>query len=333
MRSPKVWAGIIASALFIGLLLRQVDLGEMRAHISEVRTGWPWLVAAMGIVMLALGVRGWRWRVILDRSARISTREALSLLIIGYAANNVLPMRTGELVRAQLLYQRAGVSRLATLGTIIVERIFDVLVLALFLTGTVVFAGGIDERVRVFSLLITTGAAGAAGVVALLTVWPRAAELCVAMLRVVPAGVRPRMQVLLGNFLVGLGSLHGGRVWLAVAGSSVLTWALEAAAFWLVGQAFALPITPVLYLAVCAAATLAVAAPSTAGGVGPFEVSASALLVVFGVPASHAAAYALVLHVTLIVPVVVLGVVLLWRQHLRFGSMWRAAQVPTGVSE
>jgi uncharacterized membrane protein YbhN (UPF0104 family) len=136
--------------------------------------------------------------------------------------------------------------------------------------------------------------------------------------------VRSRAQRLLGNFLAGLGSLRGAGSWSAAAGMSVLTWLLEATAFWLVGESFGLDLDPALYLAVCGAATLAIAAPSTAGGVGPFEVSASLLLAAFGVASGPAAAYALVMHAVLIVPVVVIGVLLLWRQQLGIGALMRA---------
>ena len=75
----------------------------------------------------------WRWRIVLDSTVRITTPNAVSLLLIGYAANNLLPMRAGDVVRAQLLHQQHGTSRLAGLGTVVVEKIFDGIILALFL--------------------------------------------------------------------------------------------------------------------------------------------------------------------------------------------------------
>ena len=91
---------------------------------------------------------------------RVSAPEAFSLLVIGYAANNVLPVRAGEFVRAGLLQSRHGTPWSTGLGAIAVERVLDGLVLALFLSGTVLLAGG-DGVVRALAALAAAGFATA----------------------------------------------------------------------------------------------------------------------------------------------------------------------------
>lgn len=329
VRNPRVWIGLAVSALFMALLLRQVDRDELLASLAGVRVGW--LVVAIAVEFIALWVRGMRWRLILHSTVRVRDRDAVAMLLIGYAANNVLPLRAGELVRAQLLYNRHGTGRLATLGTIVVERIFDVLVLALFLASAVA-ATEVDSALRSSALLLLVLASAAAVCVAVLAAWPRATELLVRMLGVLPAGIRPRARAALGSFLGGLSALRGGRAWLAVAAASTVSWALEAAAYWVVGLAFGLPVGPLAYLAVCGAANLALAVPSTAGGIGPFEYFTGLMLRTYGATAVVSTAYALVLHALLLVPVVVVGVLLLWRQHIGIGTIVHAraaaAEVP-----
>jgi uncharacterized protein (TIRG00374 family) len=325
VRNPRVWIGIAVSAVFLALLLRQVDGAELRDALRDVRPSW--LVLAVAVELVALWVRGTRWQVVLSTTVRISAFDAFALLMIGYAANNLLPMRAGEVVRAQLLHDRHRASRLAGLGTIAVERIFDGLTLALLLAGTVAFAGG-DDALRALAALMTVAFSAALLVLALLALQPRFAEWLVSLLRIAPAAIRPRARAWLGSFLAGLNALRGGRAWMTVAALSALTWVLEAAAYWLVGEGFGLGLAPWVYLAVCGAANLAIAVPSTAGGIGPFEFFARQVVVAFGVSSAAGTAYALVLHALILVPVVLIGLALLWRQHLGVRTVLRAAETP-----
>jgi hypothetical protein len=91
-----------------------------------------------------------------------------------------------------------------------------------------------------------------------------------------------------------------------------------------VGTGFGLGLSPLVYFGLCGAANLAIAAPSTSGGIGPFEYFASLVAVWFGAQTAAATAYALVVHALVLIPVVVLGAILLWRQHLGFGSLLQA---------
>ncbi len=324
LRNRRVWIGFAVSILFLGLLLRQVDRHELSSALEDVNPAW--LVAAFGIELAALWFRALRWRLILDSSVHLKTRDAFSIVIIGYAANNLLPVRAGELVRAQLVYDSHGTSRLGTLGTIVVERIFDGLILALFLAGTVALAGGSDF-LRVVAALMTAGFVVGTLIVAMLGMQgERSDSWTTRLLSVVPVRVRPRARVWLGSFIAGLAGLRGARVWGSVIATTILSWGLEAVAYWFVGIGFGIDLDLPLYLAVCGAANLAIAAPSTAGGVGPFEFFAQKALTAFGVSTAAATVYALVLHALLLVPVVLLGIVLLWRRHVSLGTMLRAGQ-------
>ena len=101
-----------------------------------------WLLAAAPVYAGALWLRAARWRRILWPELPLGARGTLAPMLVGYAANNVLPARAGELLRALILKRRHGTSRSAAVGTIVVERALDGLVLALFLSGTVAVAGG-----------------------------------------------------------------------------------------------------------------------------------------------------------------------------------------------
>jgi uncharacterized protein (TIRG00374 family) len=323
-RNRRVWIGLAVSIVFLALLLRQVDGHELGTALEEIQP--TWLVAAFAVELGALWFRALRWRFILDSSVRLKTGDAFSIVIIGYAANNLLPVRAGELVRAQLLYDSHGASRMGTLGTIVVERIFDGLILALFLAGTIALAGGSDF-LRVVAALMTAGFVVGTIILALLAMQPAGSDTwTVRLLRLVPMRIRPRARVWVGSFIEGLAGLRGANAWTRVIAATIVSWGLETVAYWLVGIGFGLDLDLPLYLAVCGAANLAIAAPSTAGGVGPFEFFAQKALTAFGVTTAAATVYALVLHALLLIPVVLLGIVLLWRRHMGLGSVLRAGR-------
>ena len=322
-RQPRVWLGLVVSAAFFVLLLRQVDGRELLDAIREVRPAW--LVVALAVYFAGLWVRALRWRLILRPHVEVAGRDAFALLVIGYAANNVLPVRAGEFVRAGLLQQRHGAPWATGLGTIVVERILDGLVLAAFLAATVALAGG-DGLLRTLALVALLGFAVVAAMLVLLgrTSGRRARRL----MPLVPSRFRVRIEATLARFAVGLTALRGTRAWASLAALSVATWGLEAATYWLIGLAFALPLDAPLYLGLCAAANLAIAAPSTAGGIGPFEYFAREVAVFYGAGVAAATAYALVLHVLILVPVLLLALALLWRRHLAPGTLLHAPAGP-----
>ena len=103
---------------------------------------------------------------------------------------------------------------------------------------------------------------------------------------------------------------------------------MEAASYWFVGLAFGLDLAPPVYLGVAGAANLAIAAPSTAGGVGPFEFFTREIVVAFGITTATATAYALVLHALILVSVVLGGVLLAWRTQIGVASIVRAPIEP-----
>src|SRR5262249_13382685 len=95
-----------------------------------------WLAPAIATYWIGLMLRSWRWGIILAPVRRLNFLQVFHGLLVGYAANYVLPARLGELVRADFLGRRHGISRLSIIGTIVVERLFDIVVFIGF-----VFAG------------------------------------------------------------------------------------------------------------------------------------------------------------------------------------------------
>src|SRR5690606_31179636 len=152
----------------------------------------------------ALWVRALRWRIVLRPAVEMGQAEATSTVVIGYAANNVLPVRAGEVVRAVLVQRRHGASRLTVLGTIVVERVFDGLVLAAFLAVTIALFGG-NGVLRGLAALGGIGFLVITLLLALLAARPAwSAAKLMALLGLAPARLRPTLRLWTGSFLDGL---------------------------------------------------------------------------------------------------------------------------------
>lgn len=327
MRSLRIWLGTAISLAFIVLLLWRVDGREVLRALQQVNP--IWLLPAGVAFAASIWVRVLRWRTILERVMPVSTSETAEVLIIGCAANNILPARTGEVVRAVLLRRRHGESMMTALGTIVVERVFDGLILALMLAGTLAYLGS-NAVLRNVALLAGAAFGGVALVLVALALAPMLTRRLIdAVLSVPPKAIGEPVQAIAARFIDGLTLLGGAKTWGVVALASAATWLLEAAAYWSIGVGFGLPLSPVVFLAICGAANLTVAVPSTSGSIGPYEYLVVVVVTAFGagITESTATAYAFGVHAFVLIPVTLVGVLLLWRRDLGLGDLSRADPV------
>src|SRR5512135_711169 len=130
MKRWQFWVGLLISALFLYLVLRKIDYTTLW-QVLKAANYW-WLLPGVAVYFIALWVRSWRWHYLLRPLKAISTRSMFPIVTMGYAGNNIFPARAGEVVRAVVLKRKEGVPISASLATIIVERVFDGIVMLAF---------------------------------------------------------------------------------------------------------------------------------------------------------------------------------------------------------
>jgi len=308
--SRKLWLGLGGTALFLGLFFWRTDLAELADALAQAN--YWWVVPAVAIWFLSAVLRSLRWHYLLRRLANLSTATLYPIVIIGYMANNLLPLRTGELVRAYILGERHKVSKMSTLGTIAVERVFDGVVLVAFL----VLAGaalGLSSELRALAIGMALGFAVLLAAFVYVASSPeRARRWTERLVGLLPRALRRRAEGLVEAFLTGLQSLQSPYLVGLILATSLGAWLLEALMYYLVGLSFDIGEGYAAYLMVAAAANLAITLPSTSGGIGPFELLAKETLAFLGVGSALAGAYAVALHGLLLLPVIAAGLVFLW---------------------
>jgi glycosyltransferase 2 family protein len=280
----------------------------------------------------AVWARTWRWHYMLRHLKPIPTGRLFPVVVIGYMGNNVYPARAGELLRSYVLRRREGVPISASVATVVLERLFDGLVMLLFVFVTLPFAPLppiFSAVVSVFSLLFL----GALGVFLALAARPERMSRLYAWVvdRAVPAGMRPKVHGLFDRFVEGLQSLRSPRELALIFLSSCLIWLTETLKYWFVMHAFPFEVSFLVLMLMTAVVNLATTLPSTPGYVGTFDLPGIAVLTAFGVPAALAASYTLVLHVALWLPITALGAVFMLMDHMGWRDFGQAAEARAEV--
>lgn len=325
--------GFAITVVFLVLAVRNVDLAAVGRELAAA--DYRLLLPAAVCTLSGYLLRTARWRAILHPVQPAPFRTVFSVLMLGFAANNVLPARVGEVVRAYTLRQKTGAPVSLGFATIVVERVFDgVTLLALMaLALRVAPALADDERLRlVESLSVVVFASALIALVALLLLRERAVALAGWLARPLPERFGRRVSAMAESFIVGLDCLRRPGAVLRIAALSLLIWTCEAGSYAFVARAFDLGLGPaqemsaVLFLVVFV--NLGIMIPSAPGYIGTFQFFARLALVPFGVPGERAVGLAVVSHAMQYVLVTGIGLVIVWREHL---SLVRLARAPATV--
>jgi uncharacterized protein (TIRG00374 family) len=330
LKSWHFWLGVLISVVFIWLALRGLQLNQFWDAVQTANYGW--LLPGIAIYFVAVWARAWRWHYLLRPVKKISTRRMFPVVAIGYMGNNIYPARAGEVLRAVILKRKEDVSMSASLATIIVERIFDGVVMLGFvfvnlpelakLTGESGFVGNIQQVA-----IIGTGVfIGALILFLLAAMFPQATARIGQWFieRLLPQRLRPQTRALMHKFLDGLASLRSPFNILMVFLTSVVIWLLETGKYWFVMHAFNFSVSFFALMLMNGIVNLATTIPSAPGYIGTFDAPGIAVLTAYGVNQATAAGYTLVLHVALWLPITLLGAYFLTREGIHWSDSLRA---------
>ena len=134
----KFWIGFGTGALLLALFLVTVDLGRMGEALAGAN--YLYLAPGIGLYLVSVLFRTLRWQELLRHIRPMSVSRLYPVVVVGYMANNLLPLRLGELVRSYYVGEREGISKTASLATILVERVLDALTLLFFIAVISLFA-------------------------------------------------------------------------------------------------------------------------------------------------------------------------------------------------
>ena len=331
----KAIIGSIISIVILAFMLMVIDYRQLWDALK--RANYWYLIPFVAIVIFSMVLRAWRWRLIITPLGRVPFARLYASTMIGFMANNVLPARLGEAVRAYSLGARSGISRSALFGTIIVERVYDSFTLLAMLWLVFLFskAASSAEAASIKSFGYVFLAVNVALLI-LLIFLQRKTEPTLdwlgRMARWLPEKIRQPAREIIEKFARGLILTPNLPVTLGIVFSSILLWTIMALSNYLIFLAFGygpFPSDSAHYLPIEASfvvlvvVSLAITMPSTPGYFGVFHAGCIlALKVYLDLPAgqfiAEAAAIAIVMHAAQYVPITLLGFYHLKTEHLRF---------------
>ncbi len=324
--------GFGISALFIYYLLPGLKLDEVAATLRTAN--YWWIVPGVAVYFIGLGARTWRWHYMLRHLKPIPLNRLFPVVCIGYFGNNVYPFRAGEVIRSYVLKRKEAIPMASSLTTVIIERIFDGLVMILFVFLALPFAP-IPAAYRQFVILLTIILVLATAVF----VWMAGRQARMSQLygwlavRLLPPPVRSRADDIFQRFMDGIQSLSSPRDIGMIFLTSVAVWLMETVKYWFVMHAFDFNVSFLALMLMNGIVNLATTLPSAPGYLGTFDTPGIETLVAYGVGRDLAAAYTAVLHVALWVPVTAVGAWFFWREQLTWGDFDAAKQEAGSVKE
>jgi glycosyltransferase 2 family protein len=323
----RLLVGIVISAVFLGITLRNVDLGKAADAIG--RAAPAGLAVALVIVLIDLSLRALRWHVLLraveDATVPPPYRLAFGYLTLGFAANFVLPARLGDIARAVLAADAFKAPRLAIFGTILIERVSDGLTfLGLAILSSLVVASASELRaLTVYAVLLAVG-----GLIAAAVGWLAITRTALASTRVAAA-----IMGIVRRLTAGAGAFRHVR---SAASFLILTALLATTATlvaWAVLQAVGVNLSPVQTVLFLSGIALSLAIPAAPGAIGTYEFVGVAIITGLGYTPEQGLATILLMRILTTFPSALIGLVSIWALHVRPGAIAESAEAPAAEVE
>jgi uncharacterized protein (TIRG00374 family) len=329
----KFWGGMAVSVFFMTLLLGKMDFRQLGAALCSA--DYRFILLAIACTFFSYFLRAVRWRYLLISEKLIPLNSLYPATIIGYMANNLLPARLGEFVRAYVLAEREGLETPAVFASLVIDRLFDgftvllILVVTLFTLRLPQGMTDAESALKVGGVI--TFLLYSAVLFFLFLLKRRTAETLSLMgwlLKPFPRTFSDRLLPLLGSFVEGIRISPRPIHLVALLFSSLLIWVFAVLPVDMILRGFGiqLPMTASMFILVLL--VFAVMVPASPGYIGTYHYACFQGLSLFGIPESIAVSIALVIHGTSFFPVVIAGFFHLWSDRVSLGVVRDAGGCP-----
>jgi glycosyltransferase 2 family protein len=325
----KFWFGILVSLFFMVLLLKKIDFRSLVTALRSADIFYIFLAICFTFFNYFLRAVRWRYLLISEKSIRLSSLYPAT--IIGYMANNLLPARLGEFVRAYMLAQKEQLETPAVFASLVIDRLFDgftVLLLLLITLFTLRMPAGMEDAAGALR------AGGAimfllyCGVVLFLYLLKRQTVRTLSavgyVLKPFPKRFSDSIIPLLGSFIGGIRLSRRGGHLAALFASSAGIWLFCILPVDMTLRSFNihLPVTASIFILILL--VFAVMVPASPGYIGTYHYACYKGLSVFGVPETTSVSIALIMHGTGFFPVIIAGLYYLWKNKISLNELQRA---------
>ena len=318
-------AGIAVSCICIYCALRGINFPEVAASFRAMQ--YAYVLPVLVMVLGNLYLRSYRWGIMINTLISYDQWTLFRVSAIGFMAIGVLPARLGEFARPYLVKQQSGVRMSATMATVVLERVFDLLTLMVFLFIVLVKISLPPEIFKTGLIMLTISLSLLTVLIILGTKQNFSAQTIGKILGLLPDRIGKPAARLAAAFLEGLQLLPDVKKTLWVLLLSLVTWLLLGLSNYFMFQAFDMHLSIMNAFAILAIVALGVMIPAAPGFIGTYHYACVLGLTTFGIAKSEAFSYAIALHFLQVAPVILLGLLFLPFQKLTFGGLIRRAGV------
>lgn len=333
----KTVISLLVGALFLYWFAHKLNWTEVWLEVREAN--WAQLGLALALFIGTYFVRVLRWRTLLAPMAEASLKGLFRAVVIGFSALFVMG-RAGEMiVRPAALSVKEKIHPSASYATVMVERVFDMIMVVVFFAVNLVFfehTSADAEAMKILTWIKITGVllllAAILGIYGLYQ-FSRHRERAIAYLepklKWLPNAVRNGLISLLKYISESLGVLHDTKELTIVVSYTVLLWMMVAVAHLLVVRAFDIPSAVVPFTGavfVMGLSMLGSVVPTPGGATGPFHTASQASLTFLGVPSNKAASVAIILHLVIFAPAAFFGMFYILKDGLSLENLKRIGE-------
>jgi glycosyltransferase 2 family protein len=296
---------LVVTVVFSYIALSGIHLSAMWRALRT--SDYWWLLPTLATFALATAARALRWRALFAPERRPPLGAVANAMLVGYLYNNILPARAGEAARVLVLTQRSEAPPVEIVGTVVLERLYDVLAILVIFFVAEPWLPHVSWFGAAAIVAVALALAIAATATVLVVYGDRPLRFLLRPLGRLPLFSGERLDHTLAELVHGLSGLRHRGVALSAFMWTTLAWMLSALSAWLLTHAFPLHLPFASGVLLMVAIGLGMILPAPPAAVGVFEGAALIALRAYGIAHSAALPYALVLHLTNIVPFVLAG--------------------------
>lgn len=318
--------GIAVSAIFLLIAFNGLNPGAVWTQIQAANP-LPILIACVwyftGVAVISL-----RWQSLLRSIKFVPFTELFQLVCITYMGNNVYPMRAGEALRVALLSRSRNIPIARNAMIVLLERLFDGIVMVTFVVVGLLFVEVSDERVRTAASILAPAFFIALAIFFVVALRPELLRSIIKfVVRILPGKLGAIVENLGEDIIAALGCLRSPADLFKSAIFSYISWMFEASTYLLVASAFNLPVNYATMLLTLGVVNLASLIPASPGQFGVFEFFCIMVLTAVGIGEAQASAFAVTIHLVIWLPVTVVGFIFLLRRGMGLGAITHAGEL------
>lgn len=305
----KMIVGMALSILFVYLSLKNIDPGAVAEGFRTVNYGY--IVPVLLLLLLIQILRSYRWGLLLSPFEKIGQFDLFAVTSVGFLAVVAIPARIGELARPYLITGKSSIRMAAALGTVVVERVFDILTVLAIFFGVLFFMPLPSWLMKSSILFLAMTLAVLFLLIFIILKRERTLNILMPLLQKLPDRFHHRLEDLLHHFIDGVAILSEGKMIFFVILLSLFIWFVDVLAIYLLFLSFGFHLPATAPFVLMTILIIGITIPTAPGFIGNFHYFSILGLSLFGVSKADALSYAIVLHILSVGLLVVLGLMFL----------------------